>query len=161
MVTIRYTLRGEDGEVIESNATSGSGGLAYLHGSGNIVPGLERALEGQRVGYGAEVEVPAVDGYGEVEERLKLLLPHEKLDDLGKVEVGTKFRADTAVGMHVFVVKQVDERGALIDGNHPFAGKTLYFEVFLEAVREATGEEIGRGYAGVQNPLGDGGEEPG
>ncbi|MDG2122246.1 MAG: FKBP-type peptidyl-prolyl cis-trans isomerase, partial [Verrucomicrobiales bacterium] len=67
MVTIRYTLRGEDGGVIESNATSGSGGLAYLHGSGNIVPGLERALEGQRVGYGAEVEVPAVDGYGEVE----------------------------------------------------------------------------------------------
>ena len=53
----------------------------------------------------------------------------------------------------------MDERGALIDGNHPFAGKTLYFEVVLEAVREATAEEIERGYADEKNPLGDEEEE--
>lgn len=147
VVTIRYTLRGEDGEVIDTNATRSGGGLSYLHGAGNIVAGLERALEGEGEGYEAEVEVAAKDGYGEVEEGLKILIPHEKLDELGKVEVGTKLRADTPMGMHLFEVTRIDERGALIDGNHPLAGKVLYFEVKLEGVREATDEEVGRGYA--------------
>lgn len=145
VVSIHYTLTDDQGSVIDSSANGEP--LNFLAGAGNIIPGLERELEGCVVGDKKQVVVQPADGYGGYTQELVQTLPHEAFSGIDKIEPGMEFQAQTPSGqVQYVVVKEVAEDGVTIDGNHALAGKVLSFDISVEAVREATAEEIEHGH---------------
>lgn len=144
IVAIDYKLLLDDGEIVDS--TEGDEPLIYLHGHDQIVPGLERALEGKAPGESDHIRVPPEDGYG-VYDPSKIF--KEAPDRFGfAVEVGMVVQGQLDDGQHFPIkVLAVDEDAVTLDGNHPLAGKTLDFQITVLAVRPATQEEIDHGHA--------------
>ena len=144
-VSFHYTLTDDDGQTLDSSA--GKDPLAYLHGAGNIIPGLESALEGKAVGDAMVVAVTAAEGYGEVQQELIQEVPRDAFQGVDSIEVGMQFEAQTGQGGSVPVtVTAVTDEVVTVDGNHPLAGKNLNFDVSIEDVREATEEELEQGH---------------
>jgi FKBP-type peptidyl-prolyl cis-trans isomerase SlyD len=144
VVIFHYTLSDADGHVIDR---SGSGEpLAYLHGHGNLVPGLERELEGHDAGEKLDVHVAAADGYGERDTRLVQKVPRRALKGIGRLEVGMRLSAQTPQGPREMTVTQLSGDMVTLDGNHPLAGRDLHFQIEIESVREATAEEMAHGH---------------
>ncbi|MDG2500945.1 MAG: peptidylprolyl isomerase [Porticoccaceae bacterium] len=144
-VSFHYTLTDDDGQTLDSSA--GKDPLAYLHGAGNIIPGLESALEGKAVGDSMVVAVIAAEGYGEVQQELIQEVPRDAFQGVDSIEVGMQFEAQTGQGGSVPVtVTAVTDEVVTVDGNHPLAGKNLNFDVSIEDVREATEEELEQGH---------------
>lgn len=145
VVSIHYTLTDDAGEVIDSSV--GGEPLNFLAGAGNIIPGLEKELEGCEAGDKKQVVVQPADGYGEYTAELVQVLPLDAFTGVEKVEVGMEFQAQTPSGhVQYVVVKDIGDDGVTIDGNHALAGKVLNFDVSVESVREATAEEIDHGH---------------
>lgn len=145
VVSIHYTLTDNDGNVIDSS--SGRDPLKYLHGAGNIIPGLERELVDCQAGEEKNVVVQPADGYGEVNDELIQKLPKDMFSGIDKIEIGMEFRAQGPGGQEQpVVVKKVEDDGITIDANHALAGVVLNFAVSVENVREATEEEIAHGH---------------
>lgn len=142
-VSIDYTLSDDDGAVIDSSKERG--GLAYVHGNGNLIPGLENALQGRTSGDSFKVSVAPEEGYGVYDESMKQAVPMDQFQGVDNVEPGMQFQARTANGVQIITVLEVNDNEVFIDGNHPMAGKTLHFEVDVKEVREATEEEMGQG----------------
>lgn len=145
VVSIDYTLTGDDGQVIDSS--EGREPLVYLHGHQNIIPGLEKAIEGHAEGEELEVSVDPEEGYGPYREELVQDVPREAFDGVDKVEPGMTFRAESNAGPMTVVVKDVGDEAVTVDGNHMLAGKVLNFKVAIKDVREATETEIEQGSA--------------
>jgi FKBP-type peptidyl-prolyl cis-trans isomerase SlyD len=141
-VTIKYTLRDEEGAVLDS--TDGRDPMTYLHGAGNLVPGVEEALEGKSPGDEIKVIVPPEKGYGLREEDNVRNVPVRKLP--GKIKPGSAVQLNTNHGTIVAVVKAIQGDYATVDLNHPLAGKTLRFELEVVDVRDATEEELSHGH---------------
>lgn len=140
-VSLQYTLSASDGSVIES------GRIDYLHGYGNIIPGLEQGLEGAAVGAQLNVEVPPQLGYGERLEVEPQRVPREAFPPDMEIEAGMQFHARGPDGEQLPVwVIGVEPDAVIIDPNHPLAGETLHFDVEILAVRAATAEEIAHGH---------------
>lgn len=145
VVSIHYTLTNEAGEVIDSS--EGKNPLKYLHGAGNIIPGLENELLNCVVGDSKQVTVQPEDGYGEIADDLIQKLPPEAFTGIDKVEEGMEFQAQGQDGsMQYVVVTKVEDDGITIDGNHALAGQVLNFDVSVVEVREATESEIEHGH---------------
>jgi FKBP-type peptidyl-prolyl cis-trans isomerase SlyD len=145
VVAIEYTLTGDDGQVIDTS--EGREPLVYLHGHSNIIPGLEKAIEGQKPGAELDVQVPPEEGYGPYREELIQDVPRDAFAGMDKVEPGMSFRAESNAGPMTVLVREVKEDAVTIDGNHALAGKVLNFKVAVKSVREATAEEIEEGVA--------------
>jgi FKBP-type peptidyl-prolyl cis-trans isomerase SlyD len=144
-VSFHYTLTDDDGQQLDSSV--GNAPLAYLHGAGNIIPGLENALTGKSVGDNMTVAVSAAEGYGEVQSELIQQVPRDAFQGVDSIEVGMQFEAQTGQGGSVPVtVTAISEDTITVDGNHPLAGKNLNFEVSIEDVRDATPEELELGH---------------
>lgn len=144
VVHIHYTLKNDDGELIDKSATDSP--LGYLHGHGNLIPGLEGALTGLSPGDTRSVQVAPSDGYGERSEALVQDVPIGAFQGVESIEPGMRFQAETDSGPHPVVVVEVADDVVTVDGNHPLAGETLHFDVEVERVREATAEEIDHGH---------------
>ena len=144
VVTIHYTLKDDAGTILDSSA--GGEPLAYLQGHGNLVAGLERALEGRQEGNSLAVVVSPADGYGTRDESLVQRVPKRSLQGSGAVKKGMQFQARTEDGMRLFTVAAVIGDMVTLDGNHPLADQTLHFEVQIVGVREATAEELEHGH---------------
>ncbi|MDH5649274.1 MAG: peptidylprolyl isomerase [Gammaproteobacteria bacterium] len=144
VVSIHYTLTDDQGTQIDSSA--GQEPLAYLHGAGNIIPGLENALTGKSEGDSLQVVVQPEEGYGLVTDALIQTVPREAFE-ADDITPGMQFQAQDDQG-HVqqIVVREVSDEGVTIDGNHPLAGKVLYFDIEITEVREATPEELDHGH---------------
>ena len=151
VVSIEYTLSDDEGQTVDTS--DGREPLSYLHGAGNIVPGLEKALEGQEIGATIQVSVTPEQGYGHHEAGLVRNVPLRKLPE-GRAQAGQRLRLDTSVGARVFTVVSVKGDYARLDGNHPLAGKTLHFKVKVVGVRQPTAEELEHGH--VHGPGGHG-----
>jgi FKBP-type peptidyl-prolyl cis-trans isomerase SlyD len=143
VVGIHYTLRNDAGT--ELDASQGEP-LLYLHGNGNLIPGLERALEGKRAGDKLSVAVAAADAYGEVDEDLVQDVPRAAFRGIDDIQVGMQFQAQSNHGPRSVVVTKVAPDVITVDGNHPLAGQTLHFEVEIAEVRAATREELEHGH---------------
>jgi FKBP-type peptidyl-prolyl cis-trans isomerase SlyD len=140
VVTIDYTLTDNEGTVIDTS--NGEEPMSYIQGIGNLIPGLESALEGKSAGrHAASVR------YGLRDEALMQVMPMEAFEGVGEVEVGMQFRARTAEGTQILTVVEVDGDNVTVDGNHPLAGLTLNFDVAVRDVRYATDEELNHGHA--------------
>jgi FKBP-type peptidyl-prolyl cis-trans isomerase SlyD len=144
VVSIHYTLRDDADKVLDSSA--GREPLAYLHGHGNLIPGLERALAGHEVGERLKVTVPAADGYGEYEQALVQKVPRRTLKGIANLRVGMRLQAGTEHGHRAVTVTHIAGDMVTLDGNHPLAGQNLNFEVEITAVRAASEEELAHGH---------------
>ncbi|MFO7763070.1 MAG: peptidylprolyl isomerase [Wenzhouxiangellaceae bacterium] len=143
VVSIDYTLKGNDGEVIDTS--EGREPLAYLHGHGNIIPGLEKALEGKSEGEELQVKVEPEEGYGPHRQELVQQVSMEAFAGIDEVEPGMKFNAESAQGPLVVKVTDVEGDQVTIDANHDLAGQELNFDVTVRDVREASPEELEQG----------------
>jgi FKBP-type peptidyl-prolyl cis-trans isomerase SlyD len=143
VVSFEYTLTDDSGQLIEKSQAGKP--VAYLHGSGNIIPGLEKALDGKSSGDAFGVTIAPEDGYGVHDERLIQNIPIRKLPER-KAEVGMQWRVQTESGPRVLRVMAVRGDYAKVDANHPLAGKTLRFDVKVIEVRDATEEELTHGH---------------
>ena len=144
VVSIHYTLTGDDGVVIDSSR--GREPLAYLHGAGNIVPGLEKKLTGRAPGDKLDVVVAPEEGYGVRHEGLVQTLPRTAFHGVDTIEPGMQFTAQGNRGPLEVTVTKVDADNVTIDGNHPLAGQALNFAVEIVDVREASKEELSHGH---------------
>lgn len=125
-VDVHYTGKLTNGEVFDTS--KGKDPLSFVVGSGQIIPGFENAIIGKSIGDKVTVSIPPADAYGEIREDLYVKVPNEQLP--GPVEVGMSLQAQAENGMPINVlVKEVNEDHAIIDGNHPFAGKELIFDI--------------------------------
>jgi len=144
VVSIDYTLTNNDGEVLDTS--KGHEPLAYLHGTGFMIPGLENALEGKSAGDSLSVIVEPGDGYGERDEELVKVVERAMFGDIKQLEAGMQFQADTDDGIEVVTVTAIEGDKVTVDGNHPLADTTLNFEVRVVGVRKASQEEIDHGH---------------
>ncbi len=144
VVTIDYTLKNAQGEVLDSS--EGQDPLVYLHGAENIVVGLERELEGKTVGDSLKTVVSPEDGYGVRNEEMVAAVPREMFEGDMDIEVGMSFQAETDQGVQVVNIVAVNDEEVTVDGNHPLADEVLHFDVTVRAIREATSEELEHGH---------------
>lgn len=152
VVGIHYTLTNDAGQTLDSSHQREEP-LTYLHGHGNIIPGLEKALLGKASGDKLSVTVSPEEGYGERHEGLIQQVPASAFEGAdGNLEPGMQFQAQTETGPRLFTITQVEGDQVTIDGNHPLAGETLNFDVEVTEVRDATDEEKQHGH--VHGPHG-------
>jgi FKBP-type peptidyl-prolyl cis-trans isomerase SlyD len=145
VVSINYTLKNDDGEVLDSS--EGREPLAYLHGQGNLIPGLESEIEGRSEGESFQTEVEPGDAYGEYNDSLIADVPKDRFTGVEDISVGMEFQAQTSDGGSQIVrVTEVGDDSVKVDANHPLAGEKLHFDVTIAGVREATDEEIDHGH---------------
>ena len=153
VVTINYTIRNDDGSVVDS--TSDGSPFLYLQGHQNIIPGLENQLEGKAKGDSFKVSIPPKHGYGEKNPNLIQEIPKGQFPEPSELQVGMQFQADTPDGPMILTILEINESSVKVDGNHPLAGQALHFEVEVMELREATDEEIQHGHVhgegGVQH----------
>jgi len=155
VVSFHYRLKNGSGEQLESSFKGQP--LSYLHGTGNIIPGLEQELAGKAAGDEFSVTIKPRDAYGERNEQLRQRLPIKYLQSAGPLTAGGMALIDTGQGVRQVKVLKVGRFHADVDANHPLAGETLTFDVEVLSVREASAEEISHGH--VHGPGGHHHEE--
>jgi FKBP-type peptidyl-prolyl cis-trans isomerase SlyD len=119
--------------------------LAILVGHGNIIPGLEKAMEGREAGESFSVDVAAADAYGERREGLGQRVP-KKHFGAQKLQPGMQVVLSTNFGPRAVTIEKVGMSVVDVDLNHPMAGKDLHFDVEIVDVREASDEEREHGH---------------
>ena len=146
VVLIHYVLTNNDKEVLDSS--EGQDPLAYLHGTGHLIPGLEAQLLGKVAGDKLNVTVQPGDGYGEFNKELVQTVPSDVFEGVESIEPGMQFQTsnEDGSGGETINVVSVENDEVTIDGNHPLAGETLHFAVDIIEVREATAEELEHGH---------------
>ena len=146
VVTISYTLTLDDGEVVgERNHR-----LDYLHGWHNIVPGLEKALEGIKVGERRSVVLEPAEAYGDYDADQLITMPIGSVPANVQLEPGAQINVKTARGPVTLTVSEVRSDSVVFDANHPLAGKRLHFDVEVMDIRTAIGRELRQGYPGTE-----------
>jgi len=147
VVSLGYSLRLEGGSEIDSSEDEGP--LEYLHGEGQIIPGLEKALYGMSVGDEKQVTVSPADGYGEVDADDHIFMPLDSIPSDVDLEIGEPiFLHDSETGdEYQAFIAEIGDDDVKLDFNHPLAGETLYFDVKIEGLRQATSEELAHGHA--------------
>lgn len=145
VVTMHYTLFNESGEQLESSKETDP--LAYLHGYGNIIPGLEKALVGKSAGDTLRVDVEPEEGYGPRDESLIQEVPRTMFQGFdGQIEVGMRFQAESSNGPTLVTVTAVGDESITVDGNSELAGQKLTFDIEVLEIREASTEELDHGH---------------
>jgi FKBP-type peptidyl-prolyl cis-trans isomerase SlyD len=145
VVSFSYTLTNEQGDIIDQSPEGES--MTYLHGTSSIIPGLENELVGKVAGNEFDVTVQPENGYGERIEEMVQKMPRSTFPADAEIELGMQFGAETAQGQVTVVVTEIEDDFITVDGNHPLVGMTLRFVGKVEAVREATAEELDHGHA--------------
>lgn len=141
VVSIHYTLKNEEGEVLSQSPEDEP--LTYMHGTQSIIPGLEKELTGRKSQEEFSVQVEPEEGYGPVHPQLITVLDKEAFQGVDQVEPGMQFQArDDKGNTQIITVRSIDGDKVTVDRNHPLAGKTLYFHIKVESVRDATEEEL-------------------
>jgi FKBP-type peptidyl-prolyl cis-trans isomerase SlyD len=150
VVAIDYAIRTVDGALVES---SGSEPLRYLHGRSQLLPGVERAIDGGEAGREYQIELAAREGYGERDPAGVFLVPREAFPGDEPINIGMVYSAMRPDGMPVtFRVLRVTDELVLVDTNHPLAGRALRVWVAVRAVRDATALELLHGAVAPEAP---------
>jgi len=145
VASIEYTLKDNEGQVLDTS--EGREPLTYLHGSGNLVPGLESALEGNGEGDSVSVTVEPAEGFGDRDENLIQQVPKTAFEGVDSIEAGMRFQASDENGQgRIVTFTEVADDQVTVDANHPLAGVPLNFDVNVVEVRAASEEEIEHGH---------------
>ena len=144
VVNFHYTLKNADGEEMESSRERDP--MTYLHGSNNIIVGLEKAMEGRTTGDTFEVTVEPEEAYGVRNDVNIQRIPLKRLKGLGKIMPGQILNLQTNEGPVQVTVVKVGRFNVDVDANHPLAGQKLTFDVEITDIREASAEETEHGH---------------
>ncbi len=145
VVSIDYTLKDDQGEVLDSSQDRDP--LSFIFGNGTIIKGLEDALEGKQAGDEVSVDVEPQEGYGEYDESLIIDVPKDKFQDPENLQEGMQVQAQSQDGQtQILTVKEIKDDGVTLDANHPLAGQNLHFDVKVSEVREPSQEELDHGH---------------
>ena len=144
VVAIEYHLTDAGGKVIDSSR--GKPPLTFIHGTGSLITGVEKAIEGKAAGDKLQVTVSPEDGYGVRDEKLIQKVPRDAFKSVKLVEVGMQFQAQSGGQQRTVTVVGFERDMVKVDANHPLAGQTLNFDITVVSVREATKEEIEHGH---------------
>ena len=145
VVSLHYILKNDAGEIMDQSQEGQP--LSYLHGAAGIIPGLEKELTGKVAGADFSVTITPEEAYGEHIPEMVQQVPRDAFPADVEIQPGMQFNAQSPNGPVSVIVTAVEETTVTVDGNHPLAGKTLHFEGKIEAVREATAEELDHGHA--------------
>lgn len=156
-VTIHYRLSDQEGRLLENSFDSEP--MLYLHGTENLIPGLEAALDGKSKGEKLDVTISAEEAYGPYHDGLRQAVPLEAFGDIEDIVPGMRFIAETEMGQRPVQVMEVKDDVVIVDGNHPLAGQSLNFSVEIVDVREASAEEIAHGHIHAQGGCGSHGHD--
>jgi FKBP-type peptidyl-prolyl cis-trans isomerase SlyD len=144
VVSMDYSLT-VDGEIVDSSEEDGP--IEFLHGYGNIIPGLEAHLGGLAIGESLQVMVAAKDAYGEFDPEQVVDVPLDEFPEEICVEPGVELEMKDQDGDMLFArILSVGKSRAKLDFNHPLAGKELTFDVTIVALRRPTSEELEHGH---------------
>ena len=148
VATIHYTLTDDNAQVLDSS--DGSDPLAYIHGIGNLISGLEEQLEGKGAGDKFKASIAPEQAYGQRDEDLVQTLDAENFADIDDLQVGLELEASSSEEdddeSNVVTIVAIEGDEVTVDGNHPLAGETLHFDVSVVSVRDATEEEVDHGH---------------
>lgn len=145
VVTFHYTLKDDNGEIIDTS--SGKDPLAYIQGTGSIVIGLENEMEGKKIGDAFEVSVNPAEGYGEVNNDLIRTLPKEQFKHFGdQLVIGLNIYIESPQGQIPATIVDINDEDVSFDMNHPLAGKKLNFSIEVTDIRDASAEELDHGH---------------
>ncbi|GAA4359447.1 peptidylprolyl isomerase [Kangiella marina] len=144
VVELDYQLMDVEGNVWESSKEGGP--WVYLHGHGEVMPGLESQLTGKAIGQKIRVELGPEEAYGPYEDDLKTEVPREAFADVDNLAEGMRLAAESSDGVHAVMVREIRDDIVIIDANHPLAGKAVKVEVKVLSVRAGTDEEIAHGH---------------
>lgn len=169
-VSIAYTLKELSGKILEEVPATHP--FVYIHGYNNIIPGLEEALTGHKVNDIFSVEIPTEKGYGPFREDLVIEVPKEELREIGEIWLGMELEmcqdedirefqlpesedefieglnldSDEDEADGIYTIKEIRKNTVLVDGNHPFAGKDLIFDVQVVAIESPSFTELESGF---------------
>ena len=147
VVSIDYKLTNNKNETIDSS--EGRAPLVYMHGNGNLIPGLEKELEGKASGDTLKVSIQPEEGYGVRDDKKRVEVPIEMFKgvDVAEIKPGMQFQARNKEGaVELLTVAEVNGDKVIIDANHPLAGEVLNFDVTIRDIREASAEELAHGH---------------
>lgn len=144
VVSLAYQVRTKDGVLVDEATAVAP--LEYLQGAGNLIKGLENALEGRQAGDKFSVEIESNNAYGDYNDNLVQNVPRDVFVGVDDLEVGMRFLADTEHGPVPVEITAIDGDTVTVDGNHMLAGQDLQFDVEVIATREATAEELTHGH---------------
>ncbi|AWT49798.1 peptidylprolyl isomerase [Psychrobacter sp. YP14] len=151
-VRFNYILKDENGNVIDQSQGEP---LAYLHGHNNIIPGLEKELEGKSAGDSLTAVIEPADAYGEYQEQAVQKVPRANFQGVEDIQPGMQFQSEAEGQVMLVTVTDVNDDTVTVDANHPLAGKKLSFDVEIVEVRAATEDELNHGHVhgngGVQH----------
>lgn len=144
VITLNYILRDQAGAIIDQ---SQDGSFCYLHGANNIIPGLENALAGRKQGEQFEVTLQPAEAYGEYNPSLTQVVERDMFENGDEIAVGMQFHAQSDEGQFISItVTEVNDDKITVDGNPPLAGVTLYYNVSVVDIRDASHEELQHGH---------------
>lgn len=143
VVDIEYVLFDARGRVIDGTEEGET--LSYLHGSQELLPRLQEALDGRSAGDGLCVELRAADAYGRRDPKKVQVVPRSAFDPRRELRVGNQVPYFSPAGVFTMWVAEVDEERVVLDGNHPLAGRDLRFAILVNQVRDARPEELEKG----------------
>jgi len=144
VVAIHYTLTDNNGQVVDSS--DGGDPLYYLHGFGNIIPGLEDALLGKTMGDKISVTIPPEKAYGIYNENDKIQAQKSQFKGMDDLKIGMDIQTRTKEGIKMYRIEKIFGDTVILDGNHALAGETLNFDVEIMDIREASDEELQHGH---------------
>lgn len=142
VTVFHYTLKDKNGKLLDSS--KGQEPLAILQGGGQIIPGLERRMEGMKAGESGSFVIPAAEAYGERNEDWVVTASRSELP--GTAKVGDRFRGGDEDDAPVFAVMSIEGDQVRLDANHPLAGMELHFDIQVTEIRPATADEIEHGH---------------
>ncbi len=144
VVSINYTLKSDSGEVLDSS--EGREPLEYIHGMGNLIPGLEKELDGKGAGETLQAVIAPAEAYGEYSDELVQTVSRTQFENPDDIREGAQFQVQTQHDVRIATVTTVEGDNVTLDLNHPLAGETLHFDVDVVSVREASAEELDHGH---------------
>ena len=145
VVSMHYVLRDTKGQIVDQSETDGP--LNFIQGIGNIIPGLERALEGKLIGDKFKVTITPDDGgYGAIQPELIGKVPRSNFDENETLELGVVFEVSNEQGQYWARVVELDDTHVVLDANHPMAGQILNFEIEVVGIRDANLVELSHGH---------------
>ncbi|MCD6346239.1 MAG: peptidylprolyl isomerase [Bacteroidales bacterium] len=140
VVAIHYTLKSDDGHVLDSS--EGKSPLPFIHGIGQLIPGLENELAGKEAGAKLNAVIAPSDAYGEYNSEMVFQVSKDGFRGDEELKVGMQVEVELEQGKSIAEVSKIEDDQVTLDVNHPLAGMTLHFDVEVMDVRDATEEEL-------------------
>ncbi len=144
VVSMHYTLKAADGQILDTS--EGKPPLSFIHGIGQLIPGLEKELEGKEAGNHVDAVIAAEEAYGQYNKDMVFKVSKDGFRGEEELKEGMQVEVELDDGKSIAEVTKIEGDEVTLDLNHPLAGMELSFSVDITEVREASAEELSHGH---------------